>query len=175
MIENVKWIQIAMVMAAALGAPLAAVAAVPAQVASVNGDVSIVRAQTGTPESVNPSQELSAGDYLVTGDGASVTLRIDGQSIRLDARTQLRVVGLDSGSVEVQVAAGNVDVAAPASGNGATIDTPTATVRQVHAGTYRVSVDQGGQTLVSTGSGSVTIDGPGGEQVVRPESSVGSE
>jgi ferric-dicitrate binding protein FerR (iron transport regulator) len=164
-----------MVLAAAFGAPLCAFAAVPAEVGAVDGDVSIVRAQTGTPEGAIPSATLSAGDYVVTGDGASVTLRIEGQSIRLDARTQLRVVGLDAGSVELQVAAGNVDVAAPASGNGATIDTPTATVRPVHAGTYRVSVNQGGQTLVSTGSGSVTLDGPEGEQVVRPGSSVGSE
>ncbi|HEY1429790.1 MAG TPA: FecR domain-containing protein, partial [Candidatus Tumulicola sp.] len=157
------------------GMPVTAVASVPVEVTSVAGDVSIVRAQTGTPEVANQTATLSSGDSLITGDGAAVTVRIDGQTIRLAARTQLRVVDLDAGSVELQLAAGDVDLSVAATGAGATIDTPTATVRQIRAGTYSVSVSAGGQTVVSAGSGSVSIDGPAGQRVVQPGSSVGSE
>jgi hypothetical protein len=146
-------------------------AGVPAQVLSVTGDVSIVHADTGAQEAAAAEATLAEGDYIATGDGAQISVEIDGQAIHLEARTQLRVVDLDAGNVELQVAAGVVDVTS-AAGKGATIDTPTATIRPVRAGTYRVSVSGGGQTAVSAGSGSVTIDGPSGTQTVTPGSSV---
>jgi hypothetical protein len=154
-----------------LGMPAPAVAGVQAQVLSVAGDVSIVHADSGAQEPAAPDGTLADGDYIATGDGAQISVKIDGQTIHLDAHTQLRVVDLDAGSVELQVAAGSVDVTAPA-GGGATIDTPTATVRPVRAGTYRISVLDGGQTIVSAGSGSVTIDGPSGTRTVTPGATV---
>jgi hypothetical protein len=169
--KNVARLGIAIAFCALLGLPAPAFAGVQAHVLSVVGDVSIVRADTGAQESAAPDATLATGDYIATGDGAQISVDIDGQAIHLDGRTQLRVVDLDAGSVELQVAAGNVDVTAPA-GGGATIDTPTATVRPVRAGTYRISVSGGGQTIVSAGSGSVTIDGPSGTQTVAPGSTV---
>jgi hypothetical protein len=160
---------IAIAFCALLGVPAPAIASVHAQVLSVAGDVSIVHADSGAQESAAPAATLAEGDYIATGDGAQISVEIDGQAIHLDALTQLRVVDLDAGSVELQVAAGNVDVTAP-SGGGATIDTPTATVRPLRAGTYRISVSGGGQTIVSAGSGSVTMDGPSGTQTVAPGS-----
>jgi hypothetical protein len=171
----VKRIGTAIVLAAAFGLPVTAAASVSAQVTSVSGDVSIVRAQTGTPENAAQAATLSAGDSVITGDAAAASIQIDGQAIRLAAHTQLRVVDLDAGGVELQLAAGAVDLAGAISNSGATIDTPTATVRQVRAGTYRVSVAEGGQTVVTAGSGSASVDGPAGEQVVQPGASVGSD
>ena len=161
---------IAIAFCALLGVPVPASAGVQAQVLSVTGDVSIVHADTGAQEAATPNAALTEGDYIATGDGSQMSVEIDGQAIHLDSQTQLRVVDLDAGSIELQVAAGNVDVTAPKAG-GATIDTPTATVRPVRAGTYRVSVSGGGQTSVSAGSGSVTIDGPSGTQTVTAGSS----
>jgi hypothetical protein len=163
--------RIAIAFCALLVVPAPAVAGVQAQVLSVAGDVSIVHADTGAQESAAPDVTLAEGDYIATGDAAQISVKIDGQAIHLDAQTQLRVVDLDAGSVELQVAAGSVDVTAPVAG-GATIDTPTATVRPVRAGTYRISVSDGGQTIVSAGSGSVTIDGPSGTQTVTPGATV---
>jgi ferric-dicitrate binding protein FerR (iron transport regulator) len=165
--NRVTRLGIAIAFCALLVVPAPGVAGVQAQVLSVAGDVSIVHADTGAQESAAPDATLAEGDYIVTGDEAQISVKIDGQAIRLDARTQLRVVDLDGGSIELQVASGSVDVTAPA-GGGATIDTPTATVRPVRAGTYRISVSDGGQTTVSAGSGSVTIDGPSGTQTVTP-------
>jgi hypothetical protein len=154
------------------GAPLRAPAATPAQITAVSGDVSIVRADTGTQETASPASTLSDGDYVATGENASSSLQIGGQTLRLDAQTQVRVVDAEGGAAEVQIAAGNVDVGAPTSGAGAQIDTPTATVRPDRPGTFRVSVGEGGQTVVRVSSGSVTIDGPSGVQTVAPGATV---
>ncbi|MEO7201351.1 MAG: hypothetical protein ABIZ82_02015, partial [Candidatus Tumulicola sp.] len=54
----------------------------------------------------------------------------------------------------------------------AQIDTQTATVRPARPGTFRVSVADGGQTVVRVSSGSVTIDGPAGTQTVAPGATV---
>jgi hypothetical protein len=159
---------------AALSGPLVANADAPAQLADVSGDVSIVRADTGLQEAAVPSTTLSAGDFVATGDGSHTSLRVGGQTLRLEAHTQVRVVDLDAGAAEIQIAAGNVDVTAPAGSQGQ-IDTPTATVRPAKPGTFRVSVADGGQTVVRVSSGSVTIDGPSGTQTVAPGAAVVAE
>jgi ferric-dicitrate binding protein FerR (iron transport regulator) len=156
---------------AALSGPIVAKADAPAQLDDVSGDVSIVRADTGLQEAAASSATLSAGDFVATGDGAHTSLRVGGQTLRLDAKTQVRVVDLDAGATEIQIAAGNVDVSAPA-GSQAQIDTPTATVRPARPGTFRVSVADGGQTVVRVSSGSVTIDGPSGTRTVAPGATV---
>jgi ferric-dicitrate binding protein FerR (iron transport regulator) len=159
---------------AASSGPLVAEADGSATLADVSGDVSIVRADTGLQEAAAPSATLSAGDFVATGDGAHTSLHVGGQTLRLDAQTQVRVVDIDAGSTEIQIAAGNVDVMAPA-GSQAQIDTPTATVRPSRPGTFRVSVADGGQTVVRVTSGSVTIDGPSGTQTAAPGATVVAE
>jgi ferric-dicitrate binding protein FerR (iron transport regulator) len=171
---RMKGVVLAVAFLAALSGPLVAEADAPAQLANVSGDVSIVHADTGLQEAAVPSATLSAGDFVATGDGSHTSLRVGGQTLRLDAQTQVRVVDLDAGAAEVQIAAGNVDVTAPA-GSQAQIDTPTATVRPARPGSFRVSVADGGQTVVRVSSGSVTIDGPSGTQTVVPGATVIAE
>ncbi len=141
-----------------------------ANVGVVQGDVVIVRGDSGEQVAASINAPLLPGDYISTAGSSRSEIQFDGISmLRLAQDTQVRLVNLNPRTREMQVAAGTVELAELQSADGnPQIDTPTVTVRPNRAGDYRVSVLPNGQTLVTVRSGSATVAGATGTQILTP-------
>jgi len=145
-----------------------------ANVSVANGNVVIVRGDTGmqVPASVNAT--VVPGDLVATSSGSLAEVQFDGASaLRLANNTQVRFVNLSPGSREVQLGAGTVDIGElQGSNGGAQIDTPSLSVRSNQTGDVRVSVLGNGQTLVTVRNGSATVSYDGSSQTLTPGSTL---
>ncbi len=130
-----------------------------ADVSVVQGDVVIVRGDSGAQVGATINAPLLPGDYITTGGGSRAEVQFDGISmLRLAQDTQVRFVNLSPGSREVQLASGTAELAELQGADGnPQIDTPSLSIRPDQAGDYRVSVLGNGQTLVTVRSGRATI------------------
>ncbi|HEY5427258.1 MAG TPA: FecR domain-containing protein, partial [Candidatus Tumulicola sp.] len=126
-----------------------------ANVSVTQGEVAIVRGDSGEQVAADINAPLLPGDYISTAGNSRAEVQFDGISmLRLAQNTQVRFVSLTPGSREIQVASGTAELAELQGADGsAQIDTPSVTVRANQAGDYRVSVLPDGQTQVTVRSG----------------------
>jgi hypothetical protein len=141
-----------------------------ANVSVIQGDVAIVRGDSGEQVAASVNAPLLPGDYISTAGGSRSEVQFDGISmLRLAQDTQVRFVSLDPRSREMQLAVGTAELVELRSADGSPqIDTPSVTVRPNQAGDYRVSVESNGQTLVTVRSGSATVATGSGSQTLTP-------
>jgi hypothetical protein len=141
-----------------------------ANVSVTQGEVAIVRGDSGEQVAADINAPLLPGDYISTAGNSRAEVQFDGISmLRLAQNTQVRFVSLTPGSREIQVASGTAELAELQGADGsAQIDTPSVTVRANQAGDYRVSVLPDGQTQVTVRSGSATVASAAGTQTVTP-------
>ena len=177
------WTSLAAAVALALIAPLAAPIAaladddstgpVPAGVARIDGlagDVAIQRGDANDTLAAVANAPILGGDYMTTGPGARAEVAFDGRAaVRLGDNVQVRFARIDPQNRDVQLAAGTIDVRLFGDADGqSTIDTPSITIQPRSAGSYRVSVDQNGETAVTVRSGHADIVTPQGTQALEP-------
>jgi len=145
-----------------------------ADISVANGNVIIVRGDSGAQVAAVVNAPLVPGDYIATGSGSNAEVQFDGISmLRLANNTQVRFVNLSPNSREVQLAAGTVDLAELQGADGSPqIDTPSLTVRPNQSGDYRVTVLGNGETLVTVRSGAATIETANGSQTLAPGSTL---
>jgi hypothetical protein len=145
-----------------------------ASVSLANGNVAIVRGDSGAQVPATINAVLVPGDYIATGSGSDAEVQFDGTSmLRLAGNTQVRLVNLNPGSREAQLAAGTIDLAElQGADGGAQIDTPELAVRPNQTGDYRVTVLGNGETLVTVRSGAATIATPNGSRTLTPGSTL---
>ncbi len=145
-----------------------------AEVSVANGNVAIVRGDSGTQTAATINAPLVSGDYLATGTGSNAEVQFDGISmLRLAADTQVRFVNLAPGARETQLAAGTAELAELQGADGSPqIDTPELSVRPDQSGDYRVTVYGSGETLVTVRRGAATVSGPNGSQTLTPGSTL---
>jgi FecR protein len=155
--------------------PVAAQSAVPgapgvADVSLVQGDVVIVRGDSGEQVGAAINAPLLPGDTISTAGGSRAEVQLDGISmLRLAEDTQVRFVSLNAGSREMQLATGTAELAELQGADGnPQIDTPSVSVRPDQTGDYRVSVLPNGQTLVTVRSGRATVYTGNGSQYLTP-------
>ncbi len=161
--------------AASFAAPaIAQVAGTPAaSVRVAQGDVDIVRGDTGAHEGASANASLLAGDSLDTAGASLADVELGGGAqLHLSAETQVRFVDLAAKSREVQIADGTVEVTMAASASGPRIDTPSLSLRPDRAGSYRITVTPDGQTSVTVLSGSATIVTGTGSTTLGPGSTL---
>ncbi|MBV8116453.1 MAG: FecR domain-containing protein [Candidatus Eremiobacteraeota bacterium] len=145
-----------------------------ANISVIQGDVVIVRGDSGEQVAATINAPLLPGDYISTSGGSRSEVQFDGISmLRLAADTQVRFVNLDPRAREMQLAVGTAELAELQSADGnPQIDTPSLTLRPNRAGDYRVSVLSNGQTLVTVRSGSATVTTGSGSQTLTPGSTL---
>ncbi|HZY99364.1 MAG TPA: DUF6600 domain-containing protein [Candidatus Baltobacteraceae bacterium] len=145
-----------------------------ADVSVVQGDVVIVRGDSGAQVGATINTPMLPGDYISTAGGSRAEVQFDGISmIRLAGDTQVRIVNLDPGSREVQLASGTAELAVlQDNAGGSQIDTPSVTVRPARAGDYRVSVMSNGETLVTVRSGMANVSSGNGSENLTPGSTL---
>jgi len=144
-----------------------------ANVSVANGNVTIIRGDSGAQIPAQINAPLVAGDYVATGSGSNAEVQFDGVTmLRLANNTQVRFGNLAPNSREVQLAAGTVDLAQLQAGGNAQVDTPVLSVRPNQSGDYRVSVLGNGETLVTVRSGSATVSAANGSHTLTPGSTL---
>lgn len=145
-----------------------------ANVSITQGDVTIVRADTGAQFAATLNAPLLPGDYISTAGASRAEVQFDGISmLRLAQDTQVRFVNLQPGTREMQLATGTAELAElQGADGGPQIDTPSVTVRPNRSGDYRVTVAPNGETLVTVRSGAATVTSQAGSQILRPGSSL---
>lgn len=170
---------IALASALAPAAPAAAqydVANAPgvANVSVRQGNVVIIRGDSGEQIAATINSPLLPGDYLSTAGGSRAEVQFDGISmLRLAQDTQVRFVSLNPNAREVQLAEGTAELAQLQNNEGAQqIDTPSVSVRPNQAGDYRVSVLGDGETWVTVRSGSAAIITGSGNRTLTPGSTL---
>ena len=154
---------------------MAAAQAVPgapgvANVSVANGNVTIVRGDSGAQVAATINAPVLPGDYVATSGGSNAEVQLDGiSSLRLAPNTQVRFINLYPSSREMQLGYGTVDLSELQGADGSPqIDTPSLTVRANQAGDCRVSVLGNGQTLVTVRSGAATVSSGAGSQTITP-------
>jgi len=144
-----------------------------ANVSVVEGNVAIVRGDSGGQVGAAINTPLLPGDYISTASSSRTEVQLDGISmLRLAENSQTRFVNLKPGSREMQLAAGTAELAELRGNGHPQLDTPSVTVRPNTTGNYRVSVVSDGSTMVTVRSGSATVSSGNASRVLAPGSTL---
>lgn len=135
-----------------------------ARISNVTGGVDVRRSGVGGNYAAALNAPVSVGDYIATQRNGRSEVEFDhAMTLRLAPATQVRFIHLTPDDHEVQLAQGTVELRLFHSTNGhPVVETPSASIRPVEAGRYRVTVDADGKTTVSVRSGRVDVTAPNG-------------
>ena len=102
---------------------------------------------------------LTAGDSLWTDAGGRAEVHVGGAAIRLDSDTEFSFLSLDDQMVQVRLSQGslNVRVRSLDPGDAFEIDTPNSSVSLLAEGSYRVDVQDSGDTAVVVRQGETQV------------------
>jgi hypothetical protein len=137
-----------------------------ARISLIEGAVAVQRGDSNAPVDAVINAPVLGADYVTTGQGGRAEVQFDAASaVRLGSNVQMRFTHLDSGSRELQLAEGTIEVRMLRQFDGSTlIDTPSISVRPREAGSYRISVTADGATYVTVRSGAADIVTPQGDR-----------
>jgi hypothetical protein len=135
-----------------------------ARLSFLRGEVTFQAADNEAPEQAALNRPVTTGDRVMTGNDARAELTLGGAALRLDARTDLTVANLDSDIAHVEVNSGTVGVTLRTLDAGETfeVDAPSATVRLLEPGEYRVEASADGAAILEVRSGAAEIDSGAG-------------
>ena len=140
-----------------------------ARLSLINGDVSVRRGDSGEWVAGVINAPLLTDDHVATGPNSRAEIQFDASNIlRLGANAELRLSQLEYGRYQMELAHGVVTyrMLRATEGN-IEVDTPSLSVRPSRPGSYRVSVNDGGETEVTARNGDVEVFTPRGSQWVH--------
>jgi hypothetical protein len=145
-----------------------------ARISVIDGSVAVQRGDTSAPIDAAVNAPVLAADYVTTGDASRAEVQFDAVSaLRLGDNVQMRFTRLDPGNRQFQVAQGTVELSLLQGADGENdIDTPSVSIRPLDTGSYRVTVDPDGHTLLTVRSGRAEVVMPQGNQVVSAGSAL---
>jgi hypothetical protein len=146
-----------------------------AQLSDAEGSVSLEPAGTTTWTGAALNRPLTLGDKLWTDRDSRAEIDIGDAVIRLGSTTGFSFLNLDGQTAQMELTAGTliVHVRSLASGEQDEIDTPNVALTLQQAGTYRVEVnDSGNTTVVSVPEGATLATGGGQSYPVAAQQSV---
>ena len=146
-----------------------------AQLSDAEGSVSLEPAGSDTWTGAALNRPLTLGDKLWTDRDSRAEIDIGDAVIRMGSTTGFSFLNLDDQTAQMQVTAGTliVHVSSLASGEQDEIDTPNVALTLRQAGTYRVDVnDSGDTTVVSVPEGAALATGGGQSYPVAAQQSV---
>ena len=135
-----------------------------ARLSYTGGSVSF--APAGTDEWVNAviNRPMTTGDKLWTDQGARAELRVDSYAIRLGEQTGFSFLNLDDRTVQMRLTEGTVNVRVRRLDQDQVleIDTPNLAFNVLRPGSYRVSVNENGDsTIINVRDGQGEVTGGG--------------
>jgi Family of unknown function (DUF6600) len=114
---------------------------------------------------------LTTGDRIYTDQDGRAELETGNIAVRVSANTDLTTSNLNDQLVQLGLSQGTLRVRAYEirEGNSVEIDTPTAALTLLRAGSYRVESypDDNNTTVLTVNSGDVEVNGPGFSQTVH--------
>ncbi len=140
-----------------------------ARISLINGDVSVRRGDSGEWVAGVINAPLLTDDYVATGPNSRAEIEFDANNVlRLGAGAELRLTQLEYARNQMELAHGVMTyrMLRPSDGN-IEIDTPSLSVRPQRPGSFRVSVNDAGETEVTARNGDVEVFTPRGSQWVR--------
>ena len=108
-----------------------------------------------TPATVN--YPLTIGDHLWTDQDGRAEVHIGSTALRLASNTEISFLNLNDQTIQIRLSTGSLNLRLRHLGAGEEIevDTPNSSLSLLRAGTYRVDVQQNGDTTATTRSGEV--------------------
>jgi hypothetical protein len=139
-----------------------------ARISFIHGDASTQRGDSGDWVGAVLNTPVLAGDKLSTADAARLEVQLDFANIlRLAGRTQTIIATLGENHIQIQVAQGLVEYTVlKGSDSDIEIDTPNVSVRPLREGSYRIQVNDDGETLVIIRDGEAEVSTPQGSTKV---------
>src|SRR5476649_1693127 len=140
-----------------------------ARISLMNGDVSVRRGDSGDWVAGVINAPLMTDDHVASAASSRGEVQFDAANmLRFGANTELRLTQLESGRTQMELAHGMVTyrVLRPSEAN-VEIDTPNVSVRPAKQGSYRIAVNEAGETEVTARVGDVEVFTPTGSQWVR--------
>ncbi len=140
-----------------------------ARISLINGDVSVRRGDSGDWVAGVINAPLLTDDYVATGPNSRAEIEFDANNVlRIGANAELRLTQLEYARNQMELAHGVVTyrMLRPSEGN-IELDTPSLSVRPSRPGSFRVSVNEAGETQVTARNGDVEVFTPRGSQWVR--------
>ena len=100
---------------------------------------------------------LTIGDHLWADQDGQAEVHVGSTAIRLASNTEISFLNLNDQTIQIRLSTGSLNLRLRHLGTGEEIelDTPNSSLSLLRAGTYRVDVQQNGDTSVTTRSGEV--------------------
>jgi hypothetical protein len=140
-----------------------------ARISLMNGEVSVRRGDSGEWVAGVINAPLLADDRVATGPNSRAEIQFDASNVlRLGANGELRLTQLEEGRSQMELARGVVTYRVlRITGSNVEIDTPGISVRPSRQGSFRISVNEAGETEVTARGGDVEVFSPRGSQWVH--------
>ena len=139
-----------------------------ARISLMNGDVSVRRGDSGDWVVGVINAPLLTGDQVATGPNSRAEVEFDASNLlRLGANGEVRLTQLEYGRMQMEMAKGVMTYRVQrGTGGNVEIDTPSLSVRPSKQGSFRISVNDAGETEVTARGGDVEVFTPHGSQWV---------
>ena len=140
-----------------------------ARISLINGDVSVRRGDSGEWVAGVINAPLLTDDRVATGPNSRTEVQFDASNLlRLGANGELRLTQLESARYQMELERGVMTYRMLRTSDGnIEIDTPSLSVRPSRQGSFRISVNEAGETEVTARNGDVEVFTPHGSQWVR--------
>ena len=140
-----------------------------ARISLMNGDVSVRRGDSGEWVAGVINAPLLTDDHVATGPSSRAEVQFDVSNLlRLGANGEVHLTQLEYGRFQMELNRGVMTYRMLRTSDGnIEIDTPSLSVRPSRQGSFRISVNDGGETEVTARNGDVEVFTPRGSQWVR--------
>src|ERR1035441_7615755 len=130
-----------------------------ARISLINGDVSVRRGDSGEWVAGVVNAPLLTDDRIATGANSRSEVEFDASNVlRIGGNAEVRLAQLESGIYHLEIAKGTVTYRIlHASTANAELDTPSVSVRPAHEGSYRITVNDAGETEITARAGDVEL------------------
>jgi hypothetical protein len=141
-----------------------------ARISLMNGDVSVRRGDSGEWVAGVINAPLLSDDRISTGPNSRVAVEFDAANIlRIGGNAEIRLTQLEASRFQMELAHGTVTfrILRPSTAN-VEVDTPNISVRPSKQGIYRITVNDAGETEVTSRLGELEVFTPRGSQWLTP-------
>jgi hypothetical protein len=139
-----------------------------ARISLMNGDVAVRRGDSGDIVAANVNAPMLSGDSIQTGPASRAEVQFDfANRVRLSALSEVQLGDLRAGAIQVQVARGTITFTVIGDTQAMVeIATPTASLKPLRRGAYRVSVLEDGTTEFTVRAGQADVYTQRGSQQI---------
>ena len=140
-----------------------------ARISLINGDVSVRRGDSGEWVAGVINAPLLTEDHVATGPNSRGEVQFDASNLfRLGANAEVHLSQLEYGRYQMELNRGVMTYRMQRTSDGnIEIDTPSLSVRPSRQGSFRISVNDAGETEVTARNGDVEVFTPRGSQWVH--------